>query len=60
MPLIETRKIGRITVISITRPERRNAITGATAFALRQAFLDYDADESQRLAMRQNRIIRIH
>jgi enoyl-CoA hydratase len=51
MALIETRKKGRITIITINRPERRNAINGIAALALRKAFLDYDADESQRVAI---------
>jgi enoyl-CoA hydratase len=51
MSLIDIRKEGKVSIITITRPERRNAINGDTASALRQAFLDYDADESQRVAI---------
>jgi len=36
---------GRIRIIAIDRPERRNAVDGATARALYDAFLAFEADE---------------
>lgn len=51
MPVIETRTDGPVTIITITRPQRRNAINGETARALREAFLAFDADDDQRVAV---------
>jgi enoyl-CoA hydratase len=49
--LIRVEKQTPVTIITITRPHRRNAINGETATALREAFLAFDADESQRVAI---------
>src|ERR1700684_4513917 len=38
---------GPVTVVTITRPERRNALDSLCADQLRQAFLEFDRDESQ-------------
>ncbi|KUJ76217.1 enoyl-CoA hydratase [Ruegeria marisrubri] len=40
-----------ITTVTIDRPEARNAVDPATAKALYQAFLDFEADEDQRVAI---------
>jgi enoyl-CoA hydratase len=42
---------GPVTVVTITRPERRNAVDSLCAEALRQAFETFDADESQSVAI---------
>ena len=51
MAAIDISKDHRTTIIRITRPDVRNAINGETATALREAFLAFDADESQRVAV---------
>ena len=40
-----------ITIISINRPERRNAVDGKTANALYEAFLSFDADPNASIAV---------
>jgi enoyl-CoA hydratase len=42
---------GPVTVVTIDRPERRNAVDPATAAALLGAFTDFDADESSTVAV---------
>ena len=42
---------GPVTIISINRPERRNAVDGATAQALFDAFLAFDADSEASVAV---------
>ncbi|MEZ4286899.1 MAG: crotonase/enoyl-CoA hydratase family protein [Polyangiales bacterium] len=42
---------GAITLIEITRPERRNAVDSATASELHDAFTRFDADDSQSVAV---------
>jgi len=45
-------QVGRTTVITLNRPERRNAVDAATAAALRAAFVAFDAnDESDVLVL---------
>lgn len=44
-------KDGPVTIIRISRPHRRNAINRSTADALRAAWLEFDADESQRVGI---------
>ena len=46
-----TETIGPVTVISINRPERRNAVDSATARLLFDAFLAFDADERASVAV---------
>ncbi|MCB1367727.1 MAG: crotonase/enoyl-CoA hydratase family protein [Rhodobacteraceae bacterium] len=41
----------RITTVTITRPEARNAVDPATATALYQAFLDFEADKAADVAI---------
>lgn len=42
---------GPVTIISINRPERRNAVNGATARLLFDAFLAFDTDETASVAV---------
>jgi enoyl-CoA hydratase len=42
---------GPVTIVTINRPERRNAVDGATAQALTDAFLAFDRDESASIAI---------
>jgi enoyl-CoA hydratase len=44
-------RIDRIAVIRMMRPERRNAVDGATAQALADAFRDFDADDGLDVAV---------
>ncbi len=45
-PLVLTERDGSVLTVTINRPEARNAVDGATADALRQAFLDFEADDT--------------
>jgi enoyl-CoA hydratase len=51
MPVIEITTDGPVTIISITRPHRRNAINGEAAQALREAWLAFEADDNQRVGI---------
>jgi enoyl-CoA hydratase len=52
MPKVAVEKDGPITVVSIDRfAEARNAVDPETALLLREAFLAFDADESQSVAI---------
>ena len=42
---------GPITIVSINRPHCRNAVDGATARKLYDAFLAFDADEAASVAV---------
>lgn len=42
---------GPVTIVSINRPERRNAVNGATARKLFDAFLAFDADAESSVAI---------
>jgi enoyl-CoA hydratase len=42
---------GAVTVVTIDRPERRNAVDSATAAELRAAFAAFDADDSASVAV---------
>ncbi len=42
---------GPVTILTINRPERRNAVDGATARALFAAFQEFDADTSASVAV---------
>lgn len=48
---IRTEISGPVTTIVIDRPERRNAVDGPMAAALRAAFETFEADEAQRVAV---------
>ena len=43
--------VGPVTVVTIDRPEVRNAVDGPTAVALAAAFRDFEADESSSVAI---------
>jgi enoyl-CoA hydratase len=51
VPTIDVTADGPVTVVSICRPARRNAVDGATAAALLDAFLTFDADPSASVAV---------
>ncbi|NEW89250.1 enoyl-CoA hydratase, partial [Rhodopseudomonas sp. WA056] len=54
MPSQDTVRIerdGPVTIVTIDRPERRNAVDGATAKKLYDAFLAFDADETASVAV---------
>jgi enoyl-CoA hydratase len=48
---VHIQREGDITVITLDRPERRNAVDGPTALALRQAFEAFERDDAQRVAV---------
>ncbi|MFC6583471.1 enoyl-CoA hydratase-related protein [Sulfitobacter aestuariivivens] len=48
---ISTAPQGRIRIITIQRPEARNAVNPATARALYEAFLTFEADDSADVAI---------
>lgn len=50
-PLILVERDGPVTIVSINRPERRNAVNGATAKLLFDAFLAFEADETSSVAV---------
>lgn len=51
MPNVSSERDGRIAVITIERPERRNAVDGETARALYAAFKAFDADDGLDVAV---------
>jgi enoyl-CoA hydratase len=50
-PTIIVEHRGTVTVVTINRPAVRNAVDGPTAQLLYEAFLAFDADESQHVAV---------
>lgn len=48
---VRIEKTGTTTVIWMNRPDRRNAVDGPMAAELREAFLAFEADDSQRVAV---------
>jgi enoyl-CoA hydratase len=42
---------GPVTIVTITRPERRNAVDGLCAAALHRVFVEFDRDEEQSVAV---------
>ena len=42
---------GPVTTVHLDKPERRNAVDGPMAAALRDAFLEFESDASQRVAI---------
>jgi len=50
-PTVSFERDGRIAVVTIERPERRNAVDGATAQQLYDAFKAFDADEGLDVAV---------
>jgi len=51
MPDVETMTSGRIRVVTINRPERRNAVDGPTAALLAGAFRSFDEDDDVDVAV---------
>ena len=47
--LLETR--GPVAIVTINRPEARNAVDGPTALALVEAFRDFERNESLSVAV---------
>ena len=50
-PTVLVEHHGAITVVTINRPNARNAVDGPTAQLLYEAFLEFDADDSQHVAV---------
>ncbi|HUR88750.1 MAG TPA: crotonase/enoyl-CoA hydratase family protein [Ramlibacter sp.] len=48
---IRSEKVGAVTVVTLDRPEVRNAVDSETAKALHEAFLAFDADAEARVAV---------
>lgn len=48
---VKIERDGEVTIITIDRPHRRNAINFATAEALREAWLAFDADDTQKIGI---------
>ncbi len=51
MPTVETERRDSIWIVTINRPEVRNAVDASTAAALADAFRAFDADEASRVAV---------
>jgi enoyl-CoA hydratase len=51
MPTVSIEHDGRIAIVTIERPERRNAVNGETARALYDAFKAFDADAALDVAV---------
>jgi enoyl-CoA hydratase len=50
-PSVHTDRQGPVLTLTLDRPERRNAVDGPTALALRAAFEAFEADEGARVAV---------
>ncbi len=48
---VEISQQGAVTVVTLARPDVRNAVDADTAYALYEAFLAFDADEQARVAV---------
>jgi enoyl-CoA hydratase len=48
---VSVERAGAVTTVLLSRPERRNAVDGATALALARAFLEFDADPDAAVAV---------
>ena len=48
---VQTEVIDRVTVVTLARPEVRNAVDGATASALADAFTQFDSDADSDVAI---------
>jgi enoyl-CoA hydratase/carnithine racemase len=51
MTTVHVSRDGRVTVVAIDRPERRNAVDPPTAAALLEAFTEFDEDSSASVAI---------
>lgn len=50
-PAVRVERAGPVTTVLLSRPARRNAVDGATAAALSDAFRAFDADETASVAV---------
>ena len=50
-PAVRVERAGPVTTVILSRPQRRNAVDGPMAAALREALRGFEADESQRVAV---------
>ena len=50
-PTVRIERDGPVTIVLLSRPERRNAVDGATASALAEAFRQFDADPDAAVAV---------
>jgi enoyl-CoA hydratase len=48
---VQSEPLGPVTVVTLRRPEVRNAVDADTAAALHRAFLDFEADQQARVAV---------
>ncbi len=48
---VDVSQHGQVTIVTINRPQARNAVNGPTAEALAAAFRTFDADEESRVAI---------
>jgi enoyl-CoA hydratase len=48
---VRVEKLGPVTVVTLDRPEVRNAVDGDTALALYEAFVAFDEDDGARVAV---------
>jgi len=48
---VHVERLGPVTVVTLDRPDVRNAVDSETARALHQAFVAFDADEAARVAV---------
>src|SRR3954452_6396 len=51
MPTVRAEQDGPVTIVTIDRPDVRNAVDGPTALALAEAFAAFDADEDASVAV---------
>ena len=51
MSVVSVERDGPVTTVLLSRPERRNAVDGATAAALAEAFSQFDADQDAAVAV---------
>ncbi len=48
---VQTSKHGALTVVTLSRPEVRNAVDADTARLLFESFLEFDADPGAKIAV---------
>ncbi|MBV1906912.1 MAG: crotonase/enoyl-CoA hydratase family protein [Pseudomonadales bacterium] len=51
MDAVSVKKVADVTVVTLNRPAVKNAVDGPTASLLAQAFREFDADKSQKVAV---------
>lgn len=50
-PLVVVEQVGRVRLIGINRPEKRNCVNILTAVELTKAFHDFESDENSLVAV---------